>query len=66
MFLRQYVAFLVQSISVIGPAFLAGEIGPYKQIGPVSSTHVQCQQVESKSKCGVEVSISLLLTLLGV
>ena len=25
---------IIQSISVIGPAFLAGEIGPYKQIGP--------------------------------
>ena len=32
---------LVQSISVIRPAVLAGEIGPYKQIGPVSSTVVE-------------------------
>ena len=30
-----------QSISVIRPAVLAGEIGPYKQIGPVSSTLVE-------------------------
>ena len=31
----------IQSISVIRPAVLAGEIGPYKQIGPVSSTLVE-------------------------
>ena len=31
----------VQSISVTGPAFLAGEIGPYNQIGPVGRTLVE-------------------------
>ena len=36
----------IQSISVIRPAFLEGENGPYKQIGPVSSTHIQCLQIE--------------------
>ena len=45
----------VQSISVIGPAFLA-EIGPYKQIGPVSST-----LVERESK--YPISSSTLFTL---
>ena len=37
---------LVQSISVIRPAFLEGENWPYKQIGPVSSTHIQCLLIE--------------------
>ena len=37
---------LIQSISVIRPAFLEGENGPYKQIGPVSSTNIQCLEIE--------------------
>ena len=32
---------MIQSISVTGPVFLAVEIEPYKQIGPVSSTLVE-------------------------
>ena len=46
----------IQSISVIRPAVLAGEIGPYKQIGPVSST-----LVERESKYTIsEVSLTEL------
>ena len=41
-----FVVLKIQSISVIRPAFLEGENGPYKQIGPVSSTHIQCLQIE--------------------
>ena len=50
------IELILQSISVIWPAVLAGEIGPYKQIGPVSSTLVERERK-------YQISSSTLFTL---